>query len=657
MPPGFKSPSRSSLWSGPLGCWLLFCIGALSVRGDVGDPQIRTDHPWYPGELACSTFVRLFATGAEQYERVTGRKPGSDEEKALAAWFWRNTHYSHGEEGAEDLWGTGFAKGDLRTREYWTGLFAHGFGLCGTTHSQWTAEMEHLLGHARSRGVGVEGHNSFEVWLTGGAYGNGRWALLDHDISTIIFSKEGDRLLSIPEVRADVQRLTDRNFSRQKQQGWLVCGLHPNDGGVYREYAAAEYLAGYAGPPPMTHLRRGETLRRYLQPGLEDGKTFVFWGRNYNTAGLPGPERSLTWVNQPEKMRGSRDGAGYKPGQARFANAVYTYKPDFASGDYREGVIQESEREVVFEFYTPYIIAATPPNGAPWGIYEAGCRNGLVLQGRSSCNVSISVDQGATWQDCGAFHDGMDLTDRAKGRRQYFLSFHAPARELAGAGLLIRTVCQAAVGVFPWLKEGGSTVSFAASKQGIVAAGPTKPQAARHIIAGAFDSPTVTLQVASPRREPIRALWASAQVASGNPPSSEARYQIDYSLDEGQTWNPMVKDWNIPHRGQEPSDFWSQSFCYGAVEIPATSASAARVRFRNNSGKKYLRAEASLVYGAASNDGTQVTFDWADDKGHHTDAHVFTSGDAGPWQLATGQGVQTRWVEMDVANSKAPPPR
>src|SRR4051812_41809587 len=66
-----------------------------SLRADVGDPQIRTDDPWYPGELACSTFERLFATEAEQYRRVTGIEPTSDEDKALASWFWRNTHYYH----------------------------------------------------------------------------------------------------------------------------------------------------------------------------------------------------------------------------------------------------------------------------------------------------------------------------------------------------------------------------------------------------------------------------------------------------------------------------------------------------------------------------------------------------------------------------------
>src|SRR5207248_9469947 len=144
-------------------CVLCWCLSAHPVLAGVGDPQVRTDHPWYPGELACSTFERLFAAQAEQYERVTGVKPTTDEQKALAAWLWRNTHYYHGEEGAEDFWGKGFGKGgDVRSREYWTGLFADGFGLCGTTHSQWVAEMQALLGHNRARCVGTDGHSSFE---------------------------------------------------------------------------------------------------------------------------------------------------------------------------------------------------------------------------------------------------------------------------------------------------------------------------------------------------------------------------------------------------------------------------------------------------------------------------------------------------------------
>src|SRR5262245_2590976 len=104
----------------------------------------------------------------------------------------------------------------------------------------------------------------------------GKWALLDHDVSTVVFNDGGTALLSIPEVMRDWKRLTDRNHRPGKQHGWLVCGLHPGDGGVYSNYAVAEYLAGYAGAPPTAHLRRGETLRRYLAPGLGDGKTFAF---------------------------------------------------------------------------------------------------------------------------------------------------------------------------------------------------------------------------------------------------------------------------------------------------------------------------------------------------------------------------------------------
>ena len=415
-----------------------------SVHAGVGDPQVRTDHLWYPGELACSTFDRLFATQAKLYEHVVGVKPSTDEQKALAAWLWRNTHYYHGEEGGEDLWGKGFTKGlDPRGREYWTGMFAHGFGLCGTTHCQWVAEMEALFGHSRGRAVGTAGHSSFEVFLKGDRYGAGKWVLFDHDISTVIWNADGSALLSIAEIQRDWKRLTNRAFDPKRQHGWLVCGLHPDDGGVYESYGVAEYLAGYSGPPPTVHLRRGETLRRFFQPGLDDGKTFVFWGRNYNTGGIPGPERAHTWVNQPDKMYQSKNGAGYKPGQARFGNAQYTYKPDFTSNDYREGVIAEDGSQITFEFYTPYIIGATPPNQKPWGIYDAGCRNGLLLRGQADCAVSISTDQGKNWHDAGKLVDGLDLTEQAKGRRQYWLRLHADAKTLEKSGLTIITTCQA----------------------------------------------------------------------------------------------------------------------------------------------------------------------------------------------------------------------
>lgn len=617
----------------------------------VGDPQVRTDHPWYPGELACSTFERLFATQAEVYRRVTGSEPRTDEQKALASWLWRNTHYFHGEEGAEDLWGKGFTQsGDLRTREYWTGLFAHGFGLCGTTHSQWTAEMEALLGHTRGRGVGVKGHNSFEVFLKGGPYAEGRWALLDHDISTVVFNEQGNRLLSIPEVKANLAQLTDRGFLPKKQCGWLVCGLDARDGGVYADYNTAEYLAGYSGPPPAVHLRRGETLRRYLQPGLGE-KTYVFWGRNYGTAGIPGPERSQTWVNQPEKMYGSRDGTGHHPGQARYGNAVYTYRPDFR-GDYREGVVEEDEQHVVFEFNTPYIIGATPPDNSPWGIYLPGGRNGLVLRGRARCPVAVSVDRGKTWQECGEFREGLDLTDRVKGTRQYWLRLGAGAKALVDSGLTMTTVCQANPSVLPRLKDGGSRVSFAASGQALVSAGPTVAQAQAHVVEGAFNTPRVTMELRTPRGETPVAIYAAAHVQSGNPPAPETRYQIELSTDGGKTWQPVVRDWLVQRRGDDPADFWSQSLCWGSAKLPSGSGSTVRVRFRNDGGKRYSRCEAHLVYRPKTADATQVTFGWREGGQRKQASHRFAAGAGAAavpesWDLPTGKQVETEWVEFE----------
>ncbi len=626
---------------------LLFLILAPSVRAGVGDPQVATDDPWYPGELACSTFPRLFATQAAAYKRVTGRDCVSDEDKALAAWLWRNTHYFHAEEGAEDLWGKGFKNdADGRSREYWTGLFSHGYGLCGTTHAQWCAEMESLLGHGRGRAFGVSGHNSFEAFLKGGAYGDGKWALLDSDQSCVVFDPEGKRLLGLKEIAKDWKRLTDRAFKPERQRGWLICGLHPADNQTYSEYGTAEYFAGYAGPPPGVHLRRGETFRRYLAPGLEDGKTFVFWGQNLNAGGTPGPERANTWVNQPDAMYRSKSGVGHKAGQARFANAVFTYRPDFASDNYREGVVSESDREVTFEFQSPYVIGATPANAKPWGIYDAGAKNGLIVRGEGDCKVSLSVDRGTTWHNGGKLGESPDLTDFAKGHRQYWLKLHAGPKALAKSKLTITTVCEASAAVMPHLKDNGSAVRFEASGRAVVSAGPTLPQAAAHVADGKLGSPAVTLALTTPRGEPVTAVFAAAHVRSSNPPDPAVKYQIEASLDGGSTWKPITKDWTINRQGDEPKDFWSQSMCWGDL-ADAKSATAVKVRFKNNGGKHYARAEMHLAYKLPVQDATKVTFAWTDATGDHTADHTFADTTADkPWTVPTGKATQTKWVEF-----------
>ncbi len=626
---------------------LACCVLSLPAGADEGDPQVKTDHPWYPGELAFSTFDRLFATQAELFKRVVGREVKTDEDKALAALLFRLTHYWHGEEGTQNYWGKGFTEGgDLWTRDYWTGLFAHGYGLCGTTHAQWGAEMEKLLGHGRGRNFGCVGHSSFEVFLKGGPYGEGKWVLLDHDISTVVFSKDGGALLSIPEIQKNLKELTNPAFMPERQKGWPLASYFKEAGGAYAQYNSAGTHEGYAGPPPIVHLRRGETLRRHLKPGLDDGKTFVFWGHNYNTAGIPGPERWGSWVNQPEKLWESRTGAGYREGQARFANAVYVYTPDFPSGDYREAVVDESDAHVTFEFSTPYIIACTPPNSTPWGIYDPGGKNGLVLRGKASCPVSVSVDRGRTWIDGGRFVDGLDLTDHVKGYRQYRLKFGAAPKALAG--LTMTTVCQASVSVIPRLKDGGTRVNVESTGLAVASAGPTREQAKTHLVEGAFGTSNVVLELAPPRNGVPVAVHASAQMLSYTEPNPRVKYQIDASNDGGKSWTPIVKDWQITRLGEGPKSGWSQSFVWGEREV---AGGPVRVRFSNSGNIEILRAEVHLVYRTTGRDGTIVTFDWVDDAGARRESRAFPSGKAPAWDLKTGRNVVTRWVEY------APAPR
>ncbi|HYF51542.1 MAG TPA: hypothetical protein VEJ63_19165 [Planctomycetota bacterium] len=624
---------------------------ALTVRGESGDPQVKTDHPWYPGELAFSTFERLFKTQSALYKRVTGRDTNTDEDKALASWYFRNLYISHSTDAVCDAFGTGFEKSDIN-REYWTGLFAFGYSLCFTTHAQWCGEMEYLLGHTRCRATGVPGHTSFEVFLTGGAYGEGKWVLLDHDVSTVIFHEDGSRLLSTKEVAAELPKYSNPQFKPERQRGWLVGGLHRSDPGVYKSLNTAQYHFGYAGPPPMVRLRAGESLRRYVWPG-QDNKTYVFWGYNFNTNGIPGPDRAQSWVNQPEKMYKATKPTPYAPGTARHGNASFTYKPDFTSDKYKEGVVDESDKHVTFEHSSPYIIGATPADvkeskPKPFGIYDSGAKNGLVIKGKIACPVKVSLDHGKTWKDAGSGSDGLDLTDIVKGSYQYWLKLEASPKSLADSGLTIVTVCQCGQTVMPRLQDGKNQITFQAGGTAVVSAGPTMALAEAHLVDGKHGSKTVTLELAAPRGENAVALYANAHVASGNPPSPDVAYQIEYSTDAGKTWQPVVKDWKILRRGDEPAQFWSQSMCFGTVPLKDVTGPV-RVRFSNSGGKNYVRTEAHLVYKTSKSAPVDVTFAWKEGGGEVKTASHTYSGEYGKedatWTLETGKGVETVWVE------------
>jgi len=680
----------------------------------VGDPQIRTDHPWFPGELSCSTFERLFETQAKLYQRETGRDVTTDEDKAIASWYWRNLNYYHAYCPREAFWADKISGEDESPRDavldYWTGLFGYGFSLCYTTHQQYTAEMEKLLGHGRSRSLDVPGHTTFEVFLKDAPYGAaGDWALLDQDISTIVFDDplNPKRLISLADIAyaahspgsglrpyAERESILDNSTAPEGNRGWFKSGLYfPNTDtsdatnsdalGSCTNILSTAPLSGYAAAPPIVSIKCGETIRRYLKPGL-GGQTYVYWGPNYfglknhSEIKIPGPSRDRAWASQPERMyRATRD---TDLRLARYGNVVYTYQPNFADDTYRDGVIAEDEDSVTFYFYSPYAVAATPPKDTAkrlWAILSTGCTNGLVISAEESSDLTlqVSTNNRTTWSEKFRLGERLDITDWVKGHHSYHLRLNVPPNQLTKTQITMRTVCMANDRLMPHLKSHGTTVSFGASGRAVFAAGPNVDQASPYIISGGFGTDRVEMRVPSPNEAPLLAVHATAIVSSGLDPDDEIKYQIDCSTDNGASWKPIVADWRVETFGYQASDGQTDdgaawSFCFGNLDISESESTEVRIRFSNDGGIAYERAEVYLVYRAESRIPVLVTFDWNEqvadrilkksafhtfDPDYPSDRTNWPSdrtnwpGDRTNWALDTGDVVQTNWVQMQLA--------
>ena len=100
-------------------------------------------------------------------------------------------------------------------------------------------------------------------------------------------------------------------------------------------------------------------------------------------------------------------------------------------------------------------------------------------------------------------------------------------------------------------------------------------------------------------------------------------------------------------QGDEPPDFWSQTFCWGSTELAEKDATSVRVRFKNTGGKRYVRPELHVAYEPTPADGTKVTFAWDDAGGAKTHEHVVPAGKGATWTVPTGKGTSTKWVEFE----------
>jgi hypothetical protein len=617
----------------------------LASDGGVGDPQLMTDHPFWQGELSCSTFERLFQNQSDLYTRVTGRKTDNDEDKAIASWYWRNIHYFHCSLLPEpDI----FKKGAPEvTRDYWAGVFSYGHGMCQENHYQYTAEMDYLLGHCRGRAAIVSGHTSFEVALTGGPYEKGKWVLLDSDINTVCFDAQQKAMLNIEELMKLDRRKYLTNRPAKDNRSWLP-ELYPGDGvGTYTQIKAYAPESGYAVAPPIVNLRPGEKLRRFPRPGLGEGEkgTLAYWGICVD--GFDGPNRHITYLTDPSKFYNAtaRPNQENDPNRrGRFGNALFTYTPDFSGGSYKEGVAAEDEGSVTIEHNSPFIIACKP---AAKKCLDPDAKLGLVLNGKAECKVCVSTDGMKTFSDPVDFKDGLDLTDLVKGHYQYWLKFMAAPSALAGKDITIKTLCMANGYVMPHLKGDGTQVTFNAGGLATETIGPQAETISKNIIDGGLDKPSFTVKLKSPHGEKIKSVCWAVRSPTGCPPKPNLAFKAEYSAD-GKEWTVLRDDWRIiPPPPYDPPDTWSQSFFYGSKDVKADGGEV-QIRISNNLGKTYQMGQFSIVYEVKNTAKTKVTYCWDEGGSEKTAEHSYPAAAKmdTSWKIETGKDPKVKWIEM-----------
>ena len=102
----------------------------------------------------------------------------------------------------------------------------------------------------------------------------------------------------VPHAKADETKwLTDPKRGGPYK---LAMGPYGDNWNVYKEVKEYMMLTGYNAMPIVYSLRVGESFTRYLDPGLEDGKTYMFWAKDYySISGKPvhGPQRTGTFLD------------------------------------------------------------------------------------------------------------------------------------------------------------------------------------------------------------------------------------------------------------------------------------------------------------------------------------------------------------------------
>ncbi len=646
---------------------ICFVLTASVVRAGVGDPQIMTDHPVYRGELSCSTLDRNIAEAYRVFKDRYGHEPKTDTEKLVALWIWKGEHYMHASDN-KVYYGPSNPDANQAKDPPWLGRdgwmdnkdcqmneFSFSFALCYCVHAHMAALVGRALGDmSRVRCPEITGHTPFE------AYVDGRWVLADCTMGVMIFDDDG-RPVSLADVLAREDAKDKEWFASPKRSGPYKLNMSPFGDRIdgYSKVRWEQYMFGYNAMPIVYSLRPGESFTRYLDPGLADGKTWMFWGMDYwGINGKPkhGPFRNVTFLDDTP-TGGDRKGRG----RAYYGNGVFEYAPladgkcrdgakDSKSVVFRGGILRGRDKGafVVFEQVSPYVIAARPVEGGErqWRLMKEKCCDGAVVTGQAAGKVpvSVSIDGGQTWLEAGVAQEAfkIDFTDVVKGRHDYLVRF-ALSKDDGLKALKMRTVVQVGRGVFPRLKDNGTAVTYQASGQNAIHGGPSQDLAERFRRKDLETDGCRVYQVKAPG--PIR--FASGAARVGGPKG--AAWSVEFSLDGGKTWTAGAKDLRVPAEGKDGKVWEDGQAAYAWAEMEFPDNRRARdVLIRFGKGN-ILHAQVFATYETKNTSPLTVTYGWEENGQPRQDAHRVDAGKAqDAWTVPTGKGIKTKWVRFEA---------
>jgi len=319
------------------------------------------------------------------------------------------------------------------------------------------------IGFEQGRSFGVElwNHCATELWY------DQAWHYFDLDVRGILVEADGI-VASLDEAR--------QNRSLWTNPPIKIEPFFPKDEDknkvfeIYRDSKIHYYYRWFEGSHTMDfYLRQGESFTRFWKP--QGGR----WNHlpRYN---------QTKWI----KDLILTEPVGPKPNHRNFTrwnhgNGLFRYAPDLSekSTDFKDGIYtadnlvpgkeglhlkQAGKAHVVFEVFTPYIIAAKINDMEDFS--DDSEASVVTMESFLPVDAAVSLDNGITWAAAGKFEPGakvnLDLTNKVKNTYGYLLKLSTTGKESAAAirYITIDTWVQVAPISLPRLKQGKNHLQY-----------------------------------------------------------------------------------------------------------------------------------------------------------------------------------------------------